>query len=136
MPGQLPDRIRPGLRALFIGINPGLRSAALGHHFAGRSNRFWAVLHDAGLTPRRFRSEEDALLPGLGLGLTNIASRPTRSSSDLGRRDFERGRRALRAKIARLRPACAAFVGLTAWREFLRGADGSPAIQIRCGLEA
>jgi double-stranded uracil-DNA glycosylase len=135
MPGQLRDRVRPGLRALFVGINPGMRSAALGHHFAGRSNRFWAVLHDAGLTPRRLGYEEDRLLPGLGFGVTNIASRPTRSSSDLGRRDFERGRRALREKIARLRPGCVAFVGITAWREFLGGETASRADPVRCGLQ-
>lgn len=134
MARRLPDRTGPALKALLVGINPSLRSAALGHHFAGRSNRFWDLLRDSGLTPRRLSSKEDRLLPGFGLGLTNIASRPTRSSSQLQRRDFEVGRRVLAEKIARRKPACVAFVGITAYREYF-GEPGSRPRKVRCGLQ-
>ena len=117
----LPDYLRPGLSLILVGINPGLRSAAVGHHFAGRNNRFWQLLHESGLTPHRLTYEEDARLLELGIGLTNIAARPTRSSGDLSREDFERGRRALARKVARFRPYCVGFVGLTAYREFKGG---------------
>ena len=126
----LPDYLRPGLKVILVGINPGLRSAEVGHHFAGPNNRFWQLLHDSGLTPRRLTYEEDAHLLDLGIGLTNIADRPTRSSSDLSKEDFERGRRALARKIARLRPSYVAFVGLTAYREF----RGSRA-HVHCGFQ-
>jgi TDG/mug DNA glycosylase family protein len=126
----LPDYLRPGLKLILVGINPGLRSAEVGHHFAGPSNRFWRLLHDSGLTPRRLTYEEDARLLDLGIGLTNIAARPTRSSSDLGREDFNRGRHALAAKITRFRPTYVGFVGLTAYREFL----GSRA-HVHCGFQ-
>jgi TDG/mug DNA glycosylase family protein len=115
---------------ILVGINPGLRSAEVGHHFAGRNNRFWQLLHESGLTPRRLTYEEDAHLLDLGIGLTNIAARPTRSSSDLNDADFERGRRALARKIARFRPTYVGFVGLTAFREF-RGTRS----QVRCGFQ-
>jgi TDG/mug DNA glycosylase family protein len=126
----LPDYLRPGLKLLLVGINPGLRSAEVGHHFAGPGNRFWALLHDSGITPRRLSYEEDAHLLDFGVGLTNIARRPTRSSSDLRKEDFSRGRRVLARKIARFRPHSVGFVGLTVYREF----QGSRT-PVRCGFQ-
>lgn len=120
MARALPDRIRPGLDLLLVGINPGLRSAALGHHFAGVNNRFWGLLHEAGLTRERLTFEDDVRLPELGIGVTNLAARATRSSSDLRPADFDRGILALEAAIARARPRWVAFVGVTAYREFAR----------------
>ena len=81
----LPDYLGPGLKVLLVGINPGLRSAKVGHHFAGLGNYFWKLLHDSGITPRRFSYEEDALLLDFGVGLTNIVDRPTRGSGDLSK---------------------------------------------------
>ena len=126
----LPDYLRPGLKLILVGINPGLRSAEVGHHFAGANNRFWRLLHDSGLTPRRLTYEEDAHLLDLGIGLANIVTRPTRSTSDLSHEDFERGRRSLARKIARFRPSTVGFVGLTAYREF----QGRRA-RVHCGFQ-
>jgi len=126
----LPDYLRPGLELILVGINPGLRSAEVGHHFAGANNHFWRLLHESGLTARRLTYEEDAQLLELGIGLTNIVTRPTRSSSDLSHEDFERGRRTLARKIARFRPSYVAFVGLTAYREF-QGGRG----RVHCGFQ-
>jgi len=126
----LPDYLLPGLKLILVGINPGIRSAEVGHHFAGPNNRFWQLLHESGLTPRRLTYEEDAQLLDLGIGLTNIATRPTRSSSDLSNEDFERGRRALARKVARFRPSYIGFVGLTAYREF----QGRRA-RVHCGFQ-
>ena len=126
----LPDYLRPGLELVLVGINPGLRSAEVGHHFAGPTNRFWDLLYDSGITPRRLSYEEDSLVLDFGIGITNIADRPTRSTADLGKEDFLRGRRALARKMTRFRPACIGFVGLTAYREF-RGSR-SP---VQCGFQ-
>jgi TDG/mug DNA glycosylase family protein len=81
----------PGLRILFVGINPSLRSAEVGHHFARPGNRFWPTLHAAGFTPRRLRPDEDAELPAHGIGVTNIASRPTRAATELSREELRAG---------------------------------------------
>ena len=75
--------VAPGLTVLFVGINPSLRSAEVGHHFARPGNRFWPALHAAGFTPRRLAPEEDGLLPSFGVGVTNVAARPTRAAADL-----------------------------------------------------
>src|SRR5262245_39507412 len=69
---RLRDRIRPGVRVLLVGINPGVRSAITGHHFAGYSNRFWKLLSDSGLTPTRLTYQDDVRLPEWGLGITNL----------------------------------------------------------------
>jgi TDG/mug DNA glycosylase family protein len=130
--GNLPDYIRSGLDVLLVGINPGLRSAELGHHFAGVNNRFWDLLHDSGMTPRRLTYEEDTRLPELGIGLTNIAARPTRSSSELCREDFSEGRRALAEKIARYTPAWVVFVGIMVYREFRPAPERA---KLRCGVQ-
>src|SRR5215472_17898878 len=80
---RLKDRIRPGLRILFVGINPGVRSAITGHHFAGYSNRFWKLLSDSKLVPEPITYEDDVRLPEWGLGITNLIARPSPGISDL-----------------------------------------------------
>ncbi len=120
---RLPDRVGPRLRLLFVGINPGLRSVAVGHHFAGPSNRFWALLHESGLTTDRLTWRDDESLPGIGFGLTNLVARPTAGSANLSRDDFVRGERMLRRKVRRLRPRIVVFVGITLVRA-LEGAHG------------
>ncbi len=114
----LPDYLASGLDVVLVGINPGIRSAEKGHHFAGPGNRFWGLLADAGLTPRKLEYAEDATLLGYGIGLTNIVARASRSSSELGRADYIEGRRILADKVLRFRPKAVAFVGVTVFREF------------------
>ncbi len=128
----LPDYLRPGLKVLLVGINPGLRSAELGHHFAGPGNRFWSLLHDSGITPRRRCYEEDALLLDFGVGLTNIVDRPTRGSGDLSKDDFSEGRRKLARKLVRFRPTSVGFVGVTVYREFRPELKRA---KLRCGMQ-
>jgi TDG/mug DNA glycosylase family protein len=110
---RLPDYIRADVQILFIGINPGLRSALLGHHFAGYSNRFWKALHGAGLVPEPVTYLDDWRLPSWGLGLTNIVARSTAGIHELTRRDYEEGRTLLLAKIEQYRPPVVAVLGLT-----------------------
>ena len=107
---------RPGLRVLFVGINPSLRSAEVGHHFARPGNRFWPTLHAAGFTPRRLHPHEDAELLDHGIGVTNIASRPTRAADELSRAELEDGARELEELVRAEQPRLVAVVGLTAYR--------------------
>ncbi len=112
----LRDRIRPRPRVLFVGINPGIRSALTGHHFAGYSNRFWKLLYDARLVPEPIGCQDDARLPEWGYGITNLVPRPTRGIDDLTNEDYAAGLRRLRAKVARVKPAVLALVGVTVYR--------------------
>ncbi len=112
----LPDVIGPGLRVLFCGINPGLYSAAVGHHFARPGNRFWPALYAAGFTDRLLSPFEDKALPAYGCGLTNLVSRATAGAHSLERRELEEGARQLEAKVARFRPRLVAVVGIGAYR--------------------
>lgn len=114
----LADRLCPRPRILFVGINPSLRSAAIGHHFAGPGNPFWRLLHAADLVPRPMTWADDVHLPALGLALTNIVPRATRAAGELTAADYGRGRRRLVRLIARLRPGVIAFVGSTVYRNF------------------
>ncbi len=116
---RLRDRIAPGVEVLFVGINPGVRSALTGHHFAGYSNRFWRLLFDAGLVPEPLTYEADDRLPEWGYGITNIVPRPTASMSDLRADEFRAGAKILRRKIRRHRPAIVAVIGVTVWRALL-----------------
>src|SRR4051794_36792622 len=79
---RLADRIAPDLRVLFVGINPGVRSAQTGHHFAGFSNRFWKLLHESGLVPQPVTFEDDDRLTEWGYGITNLIARPTPGIDD------------------------------------------------------
>lgn len=104
------------MRVLFVGINPGVRSATLGHHFAGYSNRFWKLLFESGLVPEPLRAEDDDRLPEWGYGLTNLVPRPTPGIDALRPEELAAGSVALGRKVRRWRPAIVAFVGLTLFR--------------------
>jgi TDG/mug DNA glycosylase family protein len=112
----LRDRIRPGVRVLFVGINPGVRSALTGHHFAGYSNRFWKLLFDARLVPEAITYENDDRLPEWGFGITNIIARPTPGIDTLTTAEYVEGRTRLRSKIRRYKPKVVALVGVTVFR--------------------
>ncbi len=112
----IPDVAAPGLRVLFAGINPGLYSAAVGHHFARPGNRFWLALHLSGFTDRLLRPDEQELLLGLGLGITNVVARSSARADELRPGELIAGGLLLAAKVRRLRPRWLAVVGVTAYR--------------------
>ena len=112
----LPSLIEPGLRLLFVGINPGLRSAATGHHFAGPGNRFWAALHAAGISSRLLSPEEQEELLAAGVGITNLVTRPTARADEISRAELRAGAARLARKVAQLRPAAVGILGVTAYR--------------------
>jgi TDG/mug DNA glycosylase family protein len=112
----LHDVIAPGLGVLFCGINPGLYSAATGHHFARPGNRFWPALHAAGFTDRRLHPSEDARLVDYGCGVTNLVARTTAAAAELSAGELRAGRRALARKVARFGPRIVALVGIGAYR--------------------
>jgi TDG/mug DNA glycosylase family protein len=113
---MLRDRVRLPLRVLLVGINPGLRSEAIGHHFAGHSNRFWMLLHESRLVPEPIGTEDDDRLPEWGFGITNLVARATPGIDSLRPEEFVAGARALRRKVRRWKPAVVAFVGVTVYR--------------------
>jgi TDG/mug DNA glycosylase family protein len=99
-------------RLLLVGINPGLRSAALGHHFAGKGNPFWRLLHASGILPAPLAPEEDRRLADCGIALTNLCPRPTRSAAELSPAEMARGRAALVRKCRVWQPRVVALVGI------------------------
>jgi TDG/mug DNA glycosylase family protein len=113
---KLPDYIRPGLKVLFVGINPGLRSSRVGHHFAGHSNRFWKLLYESGLVTDQLTCRDDWRLPQWGLGLTNVISRTTAGIDVLRPHEYRAGVVRLRRKVTRYRPKIVALLGLTIFR--------------------
>jgi double-stranded uracil-DNA glycosylase len=112
----IPDVLAGGLRVVFAGINPGLYSAATGHHFARPGNRFWPALHRSGFTPRQFRPDEQDQLLALGLGITNVAPRATARAAELSPAELREGALALQDKMARFRPQWLAVLGVTVYR--------------------
>ena len=107
--------IAPGLKVLFVGINPGLYSAATGHHFARPGNRFWPALHQAGFSPRLLHPSEQAELLRGGYGITNLVNRGTAAADALAPEEFVKGRHRLAAKVRRYRPGVVAFLGVGAY---------------------
>ncbi|GGT42432.1 mismatch-specific DNA-glycosylase [Streptomyces purpureus] len=105
-----------GLSVLFCGINPGLMSAATGHHFARPGNRFWPVLHLSGFTPRQLLPSEQEELLDYGLGITNVVARASARADELTDEEYREGGRILVSKVERLRPSWLAVVGVTAYR--------------------
>jgi TDG/mug DNA glycosylase family protein len=109
------DVIAPALKVLFVGINPGLYSAATGHHFARPGNRFWPALHAAGFTPRRLHPSEQRQLLKVGCGVTNLVNRATATAAELSPAELVAGRGRLEAKLRRYRPRIVAFLGVGAY---------------------
>jgi TDG/mug DNA glycosylase family protein len=112
----VPDVIAPGLRVLFCGINPGLYTAAVGHHFARPGNRFWPALHAGGFTDRVLSPYDERSLLDLGYGITNVASRATAAADELRAEEFAEGGRALAARVRRYAPRWLAVLGIGAYR--------------------
>jgi TDG/mug DNA glycosylase family protein len=113
---KVADVIAPGLKVLFCGINPGLYTAAVGHHFARPGNRFWPALHQAGFTDRQLSPFEEGELLELGYGVTNVVNRATASADELHADDLIKGGRLLRRKVLKYGPTCLAVLGLGAYR--------------------
>jgi double-stranded uracil-DNA glycosylase len=112
----LPDVIAHGLRVLFCGINPGLYTAAVGHHFARPGNRFWPALYRAGFTDRQLSPFEENQLLDLGYGITNLVARATASAAELANDEYVCGARILEEKVLRYQPHYVAFIGIGAYR--------------------
>src|SRR3979490_2492277 len=113
----LPDVIGPELRVLFCGINPGLYTAAVGHHFARPGNRFWPALNRSGFTDQLLSPFAERELLKLRLGITNVVARATASAAELTKEDFVKGGRVLRSKVRRYRPRIIAVLGVGAYRQ-------------------
>jgi double-stranded uracil-DNA glycosylase len=126
----LRDRVRPPVRVLFVGINPGMRSAAIGHHFAGPSNRFWKLLFESRLVPEPIGTEEDHRLPEWGFGITNLVARATPGIDTLRPEEFAAGVQILRRKVRRWKPEVVAFIGVTVYRAVDRKARAPVPVQI------
>lgn len=116
IPDVLPGPGDPQLQVLFCGINPGLMSAQTGHHFARPGNRFWPALFRSGFTDRQLRPDEQALLPGFGLGITNIVPRASARADELAATELVDGGQRLRELVEEVRPRRLAVVGITAYR--------------------
>ncbi len=113
---RVRDVIAPDLRVLFCGINPGLYTAAIGHHFGRPGNRFWSALHRAGFTDRVLSPFEEHELLDHGLGIANVVARATRAAEEISRDELRAGAAVLRRKVLRHRPRALAVLGLGAYR--------------------
>ena len=126
---RVRDVIDHDLDVLLVGINPGLYTAAIGHHFGRPGNRFWPALHQSGFTDRQLAPWEDRLVLACGLGITNLVARTTATAAELSDDELARGASSLRRKLRRYRPRVIAFLGLDAARRTL----GNP--KARIGLQ-
>jgi len=113
---RVPDVIKPGLRVLFCGINPGLYSGAVGHHFARPGNRLWRALAGAGFTDEVLSPFEERKLLDAGCGITNLVGRATARADELSAAELRGGLGALTVKVERYRPAFVGILGLGAYR--------------------
>lgn len=109
--GALPDYLRPGLDLVFVGINPGRRSAETGRHYAGRGNLFWPLLYESGLVPEPLTYEDDWRAPDFGIGLTNLVARWSPTMSDLSPAELRDGAGRLRRALLHIRPRIVCFNG-------------------------
>jgi TDG/mug DNA glycosylase family protein len=112
------DLLESGLRLVFCGYNPSLTSGSSGHHYAHPGNRFWRVLFASGITGRLYKPEEDALLLGIGIGFTNLVSRPTRRADELTREEIRAGILALQEKLEQFQPTVVVYTGIGVYRWF------------------
>ena len=125
----LRDIIAPNLKVLFCGINPGLYSAATGHHFARPGNRFWPALHAGGFTNRLLHPSEERLILKDGYGITNVVERATAAAEELSTDEFRAGGVKLRAKVKRYKPRYLAVLGVGAYRVAFDDPKAKPGLQ-------
>lgn len=114
----IPDHLATRLKILFVGFNPSIRSSETGYHYANPNNRFWKILHEAGLTPRKFLPEENSRLLDLGFGLTNIVARPTKEAAEISKEEYRIGAEKLKKKIIRFQPEAVCFVGKGVYQQY------------------
>ena len=115
---SVPDYLQEGLEIVFVGINPGMRSAAAGHHYAGPGNHFWPLLYEAGLVTEPLSYREDARVLEWSIGLTNMVRRPSPSISDLSTAEMRAGARSLRRRLLSCRPRLVCFNGKRIYEVF------------------
>ena len=132
---RLTDALRPGVRVILVGINPGVMSAVTGHHFAGPTNRFWGLLYESGIVPEPITHEDDVRLPEWGIGMTNLVARPSPGIDVLKPQEYLDGWTILEKKIERYRPAIVAFVGVTMYRALWRVLGHAKALDIKPGFQ-
>jgi TDG/mug DNA glycosylase family protein len=125
----VPDVIAHDLRVLFCGINPGLYSAAIGHHFGRPGNRFWPTIHRAGFTDRLLSPYEDDLLLESGYGITNLVARASATADQLGNDEIRAGGKVLTRKVKRYRPGVVAVLGVTSYRTAFARPDAKVGLQ-------
>ncbi len=128
---SLPDLLEPGLSVIFCGINPGMRAASTGHHFEGRNNRFWRVMHLAGFTPEQILPEDDHTVLQYGCGLTTVVPRPTARAAELSRAEIELAGDAFQLKIEQYAPRYVAFLGKMAFSAISRTPNVEWGLQAR-----
>ena len=121
---MLPDYLEKGLDIVFVGLNPSLYSARVGHYFANPRNRFWTALNRSGLVGRELAPEQDASLLGYRIGFTDVVKRPTPQASGLSVADYRHWAPALKAKLLEYQPRIICFHGLTGYKAYLRYAEG------------
>lgn len=131
----IPNLIKKDLKVLFIGINPGTRSAAVGHHFAGRSNRFWKFLFETGLTPVKLAGELDHRMLDFSYGITNLVHRSTATAAELSREEMKEGAKSLLLFILEYRPKVAAFLGKDIYPYYIRAANTSYPVEYHWGFQ-
>jgi TDG/mug DNA glycosylase family protein len=122
---DVPDHLRPGLKLVIVGINPGLRSGASGHHYAFPGNHFWPLLYESGLIPERLTYAEDDRVLDYGIGLTNLCHRTSREANELSRDELAEGAASLREKLERYTPRIVCFNGIGIYEAFVQVLDAS-----------
>jgi TDG/mug DNA glycosylase family protein len=115
---EIADILRPNLAILFIGFNPGLRSAETGHHFAGHTNKFWKLLAASALTPILLQPAAQHSLLDFGYGISNIVARPSRAASEITQEEYTQGRIILKQKLQFFQPKIACYVGIGIYKQF------------------
>lgn len=127
----LPDYLQPGLKVLFVGFNPSIRSAEMGHHFASPNNRFWKILHESGLTPRKYSALEDSTMLDLGYGFTDLVARPTRAAADVDASEYAAGAELLIRKIRLNLPRVVCCVGKGVYQIYARRRQAEWGLQLQ-----
>lgn len=115
---EIQDHLEKNLQIIFVGFNPSIMSSKTGHHYANPTNRFWRILYEAGLTPRKLSPTEDGKLLELGFGLTNIVFRPTKGANDITKEEFLEGRKRLKEKIKFYKPKIVCYVGKGVYQQY------------------